>query len=578
MVANTSFTFPVRWTVEFIDYASQYIPFFPGCQLFPDDQEGSLYPMIKNFNSEVANDTVPNRMYGNNSPQIQRQVSTSDAFRLAILHVPNECLSDDVYAYNEGFDSIVGEVKQDGSLSTPQFNKTVKIYEDNIHQLNTRRNPKATSEKFFQYMVTPGYRFSQKNIMQTLQVIQKRYAGPVKKFPFNEEADQLAKKIAELFVTEHIDLNRRQISIDEYVLTELWKGWNSAAESKKYFNMFQGHDGYDWATVSFHLKTIFKPKMFMRLEQLSKVGQGISAWGKDAQILFSMVGRVLNHCLYSMLKATTIYDNKITLDQLFQKVKDLNKTVPDVALNGVTDMTEFDKNQNRFSQRIEYYIWLKMGFNSDMLDHYYSLRLNYAIRADVARAKVEAAKTSGEPLTLANNTIVAAAISNYLLRGIGPFYMVMKGDDLWKRQCDLKLNRAALYEIQKYVDFDLKVSIEDCVEYCGNIVTPTGMFPNLQRKLYKILSHSFRDYTHFAEYQISLRDFMNLCHSLDKGELIAVNMELLGAKYAQVENLIDVIQSFAHISKDQFVESFRYRKVDYGLPKSLGDNKYEIVY
>ncbi|CAG8786916.1 20824_t:CDS:1, partial [Gigaspora rosea] len=40
-----------------------------------------------------------------------------------------------------------------------------------------------------------------------------------------------------------------------------------------------------------------------------------------------------------------------------------------------------------------------------------------------------------------NNTMLVAAITNYLLRGDGPFHMVMKGDDLWKRQCNLMLDR-----------------------------------------------------------------------------------------------------------------------------------------
>lgn len=570
--------FPERWSQEFLDYVTQYVPMFAGTFLFPDDNnETSVFPGLKNFSLDWANIDDPNRV----SPGgrlINRQVSTFDAFKFAEIYVPNSCLTDDIYAYNESYDTLIGQQRQDGSIEAPEFNPSVRVTEDNMFPLNPRRNPKKAEERFYRYMVTPGYRFSQKNVYQTLQVIQKRYAGPVKNYPFDFEGDQLADKIAQEFVDEHLELNDSRRRVDEYVLNELWRSWNSAAESKKYFNMFRGHDDYDWATVAFHLKTIFKPKMFLKLEQLNKVGQGISAWGKDAQILFAMVGRVLNTSLVSMMKKTCIYDNKITQQELFEKIKHLNGQIPSVALNGVTDMTEFDKNQNLFSQRIEFHIWRRMGFDIDMLDHYYSLRSNYRIRSEAGTAKVKAAKTSGEPLTLANNTILAAAISNYLLRGIGPFYMVMKGDDLWKRQCNLKLISERLDEIQKYVNFELRVTIEDAVEYCGNIVTTSGMYPNLQRKLYKILSHSFRDYKHFAEYQISLRDFMNLCYSLDTGTLAAVNMEMIGCGYEQATGLLDCIQSFAHISERQFLDNFRLEKIEYGVPVTSFNNKYTIVY
>lgn len=534
----------------------------------------SFVNMIKNFSKWHAEEDYPNRV-DDHGPLVVRHRTPRDAFLNTYLYIPNSSLTQEVYAYNEGYDSIIGEINKDGSISTPHFNNSVKISESNIHSLNTRRNPVKRNEKFFQFCVAPGYRFSQKNLFQTLQVIQKRYAGPAKTFPFNQEADLLADRIATQFVEDTMDLNDSRRRIDEYVLNELWRGWISAAESKKYFNMFRGHDDYDWATVCFHLKTIFKPKMFLKLEQLSKVGQGISAWGKDAQILFAMVGRVLNHSLITMLKSHIIYDNKITQDELFEKVRELNLKVPSVALNGVTDMTEFDKNQNLFSQRIEFHIWRRMGFSVDMLDHYYSLRKNYRIRSEAGSARVKAAKTSGEPLTLANNTILAAAITNWLLRGDGPFYMVMKGDDMWKRQCAIKIRRDRLYEIQKYVDFDLKLSIDDSVEYCGNIVTTSGMFPNLLRKLYKIASHSFRDYEHFCEYQISLRDYVNSIQHLERKELFAVNMQMINCNYDQVEGIFDAIVSFSHISNEQFFQHFRKVEIGYGIPRR-SNNKYVI--
>jgi hypothetical protein len=252
-----SYRFPLHWTQDFIDYVTQYVPCFIGTYLFPDDNnEKSIFPFLKNFSKDSADINDPNRVSPGGKLE-NRQVSTMDAYRLAELYVPNSCLIDDVYAYNEGYDTMIGEVNVDGSLTTPEFNKSMVVSEDNLQPLNPRRNPKKQEEEVYMYMVTPGHRFSNKNIYQTLQVIQKRYAGPIKPFPFDKDADSLADEIAKLFVDEHMILDDGRRRIDEYVLSELWRGWTSAAESKKYFNMFRGHDDYDWATVSFHLKTIF---------------------------------------------------------------------------------------------------------------------------------------------------------------------------------------------------------------------------------------------------------------------------------------------------------------------------------
>lgn len=127
--------------------------------------------------------------------------------------------------------------------------------------------------------------------------------------------------------------------------------------------------------------------------------------------------------------------------------------------------------------------------------------------------------------------MLAAAITNYLLRGDGPFHMVMKGDDLWKRQCNLMLDR--LKVIQKYIQFNLKVMLDETLEYCGNIMTPNGMYPNLQRKLYKVLSF----FSVIMSIFVLLRDFMNLCLSLDKSELMKVCW-MYSVICAYIENLV----------------------------------------
>lgn len=78
-----------------------------------------------------------------------------------------------------------------------------------------------------------------------------------------------------------------------------------------------------------------------------------------------------------------------------------------------------DACQNRWAQEIEREYLRCLGVCETVIEHYYSFRAGYNIKADCAGGKAGTQKTSGETGTLMTNGIVSKIISNWLVRGEG---------------------------------------------------------------------------------------------------------------------------------------------------------------
>ena len=74
---------------------------------------------------------------------------------------------------------------------------------------------------------------------------------------------------------------------------------------------------------------------------------------------------------------------------------------------------EFDANQNLWTQCVERIFWERLGIPSKYLDLYFSNKVRRKLVSRFFKAIVKYAKTSGEPLTLAGNTSLAAVMSDY---------------------------------------------------------------------------------------------------------------------------------------------------------------------
>lgn len=120
-----------------------------------------------------------------------------------------------------------------------------------------------------------------------------------------------------------------------------------------------------------------------------------------------------------------------------------------------------------------------------------------------------AEQTSGEPGKLYNIGVVARLISNWIPRGQGPMVIIYKGDDFVKRQCNLYEDEDRRKVLDQVCALKLRVNITPGAEFCGLVLEGGFIFTSITKKLDKVLSHRFRDYKHFCEYQTALRDWVD---------------------------------------------------------------------
>jgi sulfite reductase alpha subunit-like flavoprotein len=443
-----------------------------------------------------------------------------------------------------------------GSLEIEDDYYTGVASTDFIQGLTVKHKPANTVSSFFQFLPGTGNVYNKKSVPQLLQVMGARYFNkkPRTLKKFSHEANLLAKKIVDLFFSEcMIDTPIEEVDLDT-VASE----FADSARKKKYESMFKGFDNMDVQTIRFHLKDIFKPKV-AAVADPKKAGQGISAWSKDAQTTFGIGARLANLLTAKRTKPNVIYDNRITPVELKEKLTAAMGSIPATAKNGITDFTMFDSMQDEFTQAIEKHFMERLGFSEEFIEHYYLFRRNYKIIGGPIAGTSRYEKTSGEPMTLLMNTIISGCLSNYILRGDGDFLFAMKGDDGFKRQCNLKLDSEAYAEVTSYTVLRMKVDISNAAEFCGYVISDSVFVDSIPRKLHKLLSHHFSSYKHFCEYQQSIRDFIS---EFEDDEFFLANLrgnvavyKKQGASMQEISSMFDVLKSFSHIDEDQFYAS-----------------------
>jgi hypothetical protein len=458
-----------------------------------------------------------------------------------------------------------------GSTEVEDDYYTGVVSPDFLNPLSVKHRPKNTLSKFFQIMPGTGNVFNKKSLPQLLQVMGARYFNKKPKAlrPFDRNAEILAEKIVDSFFAECMG----DVCINEEDIAVVSGEFVTSAAQKKYENSFKGFDNFDAKTIRFHLKDIFKPKI-SSIADPQKPGQGISAWSKDSQVMFGIGARLANYLLCKCTKQNVVYDNRMSVEDMKEKVISLMTTLPKVSKNGITDFTMFDSQQDLFTQHIERVFMDRLGFSSEFIEHYYAFRTNYKIIGESVAGTSRYEKTSGEPMTLLMNTIISGCLSNYFLRGEGPFMLAMKGDDGFKRQCNLFLDRERYAEVSQFTCLRMKVEISDEAEFCGFVIVNDLFVDSIPRKLHKLLSHHFTSYSHFCLYQQSLRDFVK--HFEDNfffGSYLAANVQMYekqGSNYEEMLAMYNVIKSFSHIGEEQFYDSVCFVTYDNIYKTSTG--------
>lgn len=496
------------------------------------------------------------------------QQPVRDAYLLLETFMPTIANDPDCTSLNAVGSNLVGE----------HFNSGRTVPEYLIMPRNKRNHPCALTETYYSAGSGVGNHFSSKQPLQTLQVLQARYLNKQPFFPFGYTQKSFAEQLVDMWFKECVDLSKLTDVFNSQEVQEVINQFVVHITQRNYQASFAGSgriDNDQGRVIRFALKGIFKPKHGE--PDVTKAGQGISAWSTDACAMFCSVFRVLNNAVIRTEKQNVITDGYISESQFIERTNQEFAKVSLLCDNATTDGVTFDANQNVFTQEIEKCYWRKMGVSEEFLDHYYSFRKNYVVISTAAIGFAGTQKTSGEPGTLVNNGAVSKVLSDAIVRGEGPFVINYKGDDFNKRQLNLKVDEEMQAKVNAACALQLRVHIGKTAEFCGLLFAHGTLFPSIPRKLNKIHAHRFKDYNHFCQYQTALRDWVQRIANMDEMQVVGHNSDHYLSDYREMNLALDVIKSVAHIDEEQFKSLFIKRTEPSIVPVRTSTGKFALV-
>jgi hypothetical protein len=267
--------------------------------------------------------------------------------------------------------------------------------------------------------------------------------------------------------------------------------------------------------IAFHLKK--QPKLVMDhgYDGKYKAGQGISAWSKLLNILFSTVTRTFSRNFRGVLKDNvqlSYGSSDANLATAFGKYQnELNSTNYQKFM---ADFSEFDSSQDEKGVMSSCIILQACGFNDRIINFYQEMRRNWALfaigKSDnekyTFRILGEWMQHSGQPFTLDGNGLFNMSAIGATHDITELIFAAFKGDDsfiLARKVIANLLLKECGYKIKA---FNVKIA-----EYIANIITPSGeFFPDVIRRASRAISKIYKNDVDWRETQQSLCDCLDV--------------------------------------------------------------------
>lgn len=484
-----------------------------------------------------------------------RLVSGRDAFRTADIHYGTTPFIDPLLDLTGVEQSITDTVITNGQLNRDDF--SVPLDKKNkVSQPNMR----------YKFCSGYGYRFTRDNIAQSLKAIAGRYLN--KKKPSVPVGSTAASVAAEVVKLGRQDMFLKDIVAWDESLMELAIYEAEQKASERGYDTQVSIDDFDTDKIRMFMKETFKPGPLSNLKPFdaNKVGMGVSPFNKTAHVTFATAMRYINLLVLRNLKDNVVYDNRLTEEQLTEKLNRALAEVPAVAVNGVTDFKMYDSQQDAFCQHLVRELITSLGINPDFYDHYLRFCSGSTVLADGGiKGRLGHEKLSGDPATLLTNSLLGGLITNYLFRGEGPLAMAIKGDDGFKRQLNLRVDTDHAAKLDAHTRLQSVMCVEEPAEFCGKVVG-TIMCQNIMRKFTSVTSKTYIDYQHYAQTCESSRDWCQKLHNLpvdDFNEVLAQNAALIApddpnaSSVEMVRSIFDTVVSLSHLSESDFGDMFQ---------------------
>lgn len=272
--------------------------------------------------------------------------------------------------------------------------------------------------------------------------------------------------------------------------------------------------------VAFHLKR--QPKMILDkgFDSVYKAGQGISAWSKLLNILFSIVTRHFaknfRYCLKDNVQLSYgKSDAKIAL--FFQPYAQHINSVNYKKL--CADFSEFDSSQERRGIMSSLIMLSMCGYNQKILQFYLDKRTSWTLfsRSEHCEMPIKLfldghdMQHSGQPFTLDGNTLFNMSSIGMCYKFDDLAVAAFKGDDSFITAHNITPTIDGEQTNLDICGFKIKAHFVRVPEYIANIILPDGtFFPDTIRRVSRVISKVYTANSDWEEQRQSLTDSVDV--------------------------------------------------------------------
>ena len=315
----------------------------------------------------------------------------------------------------------------------------------------------------------------------------------------------------------------RRLKMVIYKMLEIINGTDTRTKLKDI--ELEWHDTYH-KVIQFHLKR--QPKLVLNpngsaYDTQEKAGQGVSAWSKMLNIIFSGYIR----CVAESIPKVTLSNVQLAygmsdfnISLFFQRFSEQLSNNNFKKLTA--DFSEFDSSQEMQGILAGATYFRMCGVPEHVIDMYLDQRrkwLMVAVDKDdstMMRAMLEGAwkQHSGQPDTLNGNTTfnMAAMGACYDVENLQ--FASFKGDDSIICARKISANMQGKTSIAELANFKIKEDYSEIPEYIANIIMPSGKFmPDVVRRASRVLSKVYSDKADWKEQKQSLLDCLDVVDS-----------------------------------------------------------------
>jgi len=271
--------------------------------------------------------------------------------------------------------------------------------------------------------------------------------------------------------------------------------------------------------IQFHLKRQPKSITDKGYDAIYKAGQGISAWSKLLNILFSVMTRTFSREFKKYVKPNvqlSYGESDASLSKFFTKYGSVINSVNHDKM--VADFSEFDSSQEKQGIMSSILILKFCGFSTKITNFYMEMRQKWTLSArtegDVMMNMTlcgEFMQHSGQPFTLDGNTLFNMACMGMCYNIKQMCFAAFKGDDSIIVAESITEQMDGKQTCIDVCGYKIKAHKLKITEYIANIILPDGtFFPDVIRRVSRILSKLYMVKSDWDEQRQSIVDCMDV--------------------------------------------------------------------